>query len=617
MTMNAPRRCARLVVGLVLLCGCPKRFDPRAETVRSSPDPEADHAYREARARLEVGDLREAQGRFKAFREKYPADPLAVSAQLAEARAHLGLGQPREARRLLEGLEVPADPAHDPTRKKRDYLLGLALHQSGEWQRSRETLQPFADQIVAGDDAVELHAVLADDLAQLGQAEAALAEFERYYAGARPPEKKFIQDRVAQLCDKLPAGEAARLWNTIPKDGVAAAFLGARVAADYRAAGDEAGARTLLEEARRARVRIGLEEARREGPRVERTVGLLLPLSGRGRALGERALRGALLGADVIEPAGGVAPVELRVRDTASDPARAQAALEELAKEGVVAILGPPSRLESQAAAQKAETLGVPYFELAPDDDQRGAATFKLVRSRRDQGAALVARAARAGAKTCAVLAADSSYGRAMAEAITQAAQAAGLKVLADLRYPDRATTFVDPAKRLEKLRPDALFIPAPASQLMLIAPQLSVVGLVYVPGVKPSGKLAKVYATGDGLSASFLQSTSKYLQGAVLAPAFYAHPEEQPTAAFTERYRAAYNEEPTTLDALAFDAVRAARLALDRMGDRPTRGELGRQLQALDEIGTTGELAFRPGGERTGQGLMFTIEGDVAQRVK
>ena len=56
--------------------------------------------------------------------------------------------------------------------------------------------------------------------------------------------------------------EALRLWNNLPHDTLAAAYLGKRVAADRRAAGDERSATAILDESRGARERAGLEEPR-------------------------------------------------------------------------------------------------------------------------------------------------------------------------------------------------------------------------------------------------------------------------------------------------------------------------------------------------------------------
>jgi len=78
---NLRRGLAGLAV-LLVLGGCPKRFDPRAETVRTSPDAEADHEYHEAKARLDIGDAREAATRFADFIKKHPTDPLAPSARI-------------------------------------------------------------------------------------------------------------------------------------------------------------------------------------------------------------------------------------------------------------------------------------------------------------------------------------------------------------------------------------------------------------------------------------------------------------------------------------------------------------------------------------------------------
>ena len=181
---------------LAVLTGCPKRFDPRAETVKTSPDSEADHDYHEAKARLDIGDAREAATRFADFLRKYPNDPLAPSARIGQARAALLLNQPKKAKELLEPV---AAPEGDPTAARARYLLGLTLHKTGDWARSRELLKPFAANIASGDDSVELHAVLADDSAHLGDDEGALVEYSAFFGGARPAEKLYLKDRVSEL----------------------------------------------------------------------------------------------------------------------------------------------------------------------------------------------------------------------------------------------------------------------------------------------------------------------------------------------------------------------------------------------------------------------------------
>ncbi|MDB4969103.1 MAG: Extracellular ligand-binding receptor [Myxococcales bacterium] len=611
------RRGVASVAVLMVLGGCPKRFDPRAETVRASPDAEADHEYHEAKARLDIGDAREASTRFADFLKKHPTDPLAPSARIGQARAALLLNQPKKAKEVLEPVAVNDG---DPTSARARYLYGITLHRTGDWAQSRQYLRPFAATIAGGDDAVELHAVLADDAAHLDDAEDALKEYSLFFSGARPAEKLYLRDRVSEVVAKLPPTEALRLWNQLSHDTVAAAYLGKRVAADRRVAGDERTAAAILDESRGARERAGLEEpkeariVKKEGGRA---IAMVLPLSGRQRALGERALRGALLAADLMAPPnipGGVA-IELKIRDTGSDPARAVAAVDDLARDGVVAIVGSPDRIEAQSAVPHAEQLGIPFLELAPDDARRGQSTFKLVRQSDDRARALARLAVKRGARSVAVLAPDSAYGRSMASAFVDEARRAGARIAGDVRYPETATTFIEPVRRIQQGSPEALFVPAPATQLQLIAPQLASSGLTRLPGVKPVGKMVQLYATADGLNEKLVQSTGKYLEGAILAPVFYADVNDARAAAFVERYRLAYGEEPSSLDALAYDAVRAARIALEHAdGDRAA---LANSLSHLGENGLTGEIAFTAGGDRAGAPSLYTVDNGAVRAFK
>ena len=104
---------------------------------------------------------------------------------------------------------------------------------------------------------------------------------------------------------------------------------------------------------------------------------------------------------------------------------------------------------------------------------------------------ALARLAVKQGARSVAVLAPDSAYGRNMAAAFVDEARKQGARIVADVRYPEASTTFIEPVRRVQQGSPEALFVPAPASQLQLIAPQLASSGVTRLPGVKPVGKLA------------------------------------------------------------------------------------------------------------------------------
>ncbi|MEU5995790.1 ABC transporter substrate-binding protein [Spirillospora sp. NPDC047418] len=92
-------------------------------------------------------------------------------------------------------------------------------------------------------------------------------------------------------------------------------------------------------------------------------IGALVPLSPPGWvAAGRHLLAGLELAVREINDAGGGRPLELVVRDTAADPRRAAAAVEELAGLGVAALAGEYHSVVAQAAAAKADALGLPFL---------------------------------------------------------------------------------------------------------------------------------------------------------------------------------------------------------------------------------------------------------------
>ncbi|MFD3437141.1 ABC transporter substrate-binding protein [Streptomyces sp. NPDC058685] len=102
---------------------------------------------------------------------------------------------------------------------------------------------------------------------------------------------------------------------------------------------------------------------RTEGSSVR--IGALVPLSRPGWVeAGRHLLAGLELAARDVNGAGGIAgrPLELVVRDTAADPQRAAAAVEELARVGVAAVAGEYHSVVARAAAARADALGLPFL---------------------------------------------------------------------------------------------------------------------------------------------------------------------------------------------------------------------------------------------------------------
>lgn len=94
-------------------------------------------------------------------------------------------------------------------------------------------------------------------------------------------------------------------------------------------------------------------------------IGALAPLSPPGwTEAGRHLLAGLELAAHDVNHAGGIdgRPLELIVRDTAADPRKAEAAVDELARLGVAALAGEYHSVVARAAAARADALRVPFL---------------------------------------------------------------------------------------------------------------------------------------------------------------------------------------------------------------------------------------------------------------
>ncbi|WP_435188977.1 ABC transporter substrate-binding protein [Streptomyces sp. bgisy126] len=94
-------------------------------------------------------------------------------------------------------------------------------------------------------------------------------------------------------------------------------------------------------------------------------MGALVPLTPPGWVeAGRHLLAGLDLAVREVNDTGGIdgRPLELLVRDTAADPERAAAAVDELAGLGVAAVAGEYHSVVARSAAARADALGVPFL---------------------------------------------------------------------------------------------------------------------------------------------------------------------------------------------------------------------------------------------------------------
>ncbi|MEC7518991.1 MAG: penicillin-binding protein activator [Myxococcota bacterium] len=566
------------VAAMVTVTGCPRSsgqddFGTLPSITTSNPEAEAD--LRAARDAAEAGQVDDAERGYRTFLERHPRDPLVPVARLGLGRVLLANGDVEAALALFAEVATSDD---ERAAEAGRFYQGVALHLSRRHAEALALLEPLVGRTTDPDETVLLLRTLAAAAQQEQRTVLALEALDRLGAAEEIGEadRSAAREDLRRVVAESDAAAIEEAYDALPRDGAAwpeVAMRAIRLAFD---AGDMARVSAIVTELRQrqipmseelAELAVRAERTERADPRV---IGAIVPLTGRGREVGQRTVRGLMLasGAPTQGPPAPDAP-QLVLRDDGGDPERAARAVEDLVSEHrAIAIVGPLEGAAARAAAQRAQELGVPILTLVPDPrvTDPGPMAFRLLTSPQGEVTALVAAARRRGATRFAVLRPDHAYGRAMSEAYAEAVRAAGGELVADERYPANATAFGEVVGRIAERRFDALFVPDAARQLSLIAPALAAAGLWSTPAGQAAprgGRAITLMAPSVAIDDRAAAGASRYLQGALFATPFHAATATGPGRAFVDAFTARFDQAPDAYAAQAYDAFQLIRAAV------------------------------------------------------
>lgn len=582
-----------LALALMGTSSCGRRGRPTALPpleLAASPEPRAEADFRAARDAREAGRTKDAGRRLRAFLKGWPNDPLVPFAKLELGRLELDSNRPREARKWFEQVASATDPA---LAERGRMFAAIAAQRLGQHREALAVLRPLVGRTVdPGETALLLDSVATAEEAT-GDNLAALETRDRELASnPQPSQQKRAAARVDALVEGLdPALELPRAYELLPRDGYAWPLVARRLL------------RVSFERGERERVSgiaeaisdrgIALDEelsalvlrAERSDAADPMVIGAILPLSGRGREVGEAALHGLLLAAEQ--------PNKPRVvyRDDAGDPARALAALDDLVSlHRAIAIIGPLSAQPARAVVTRANELEVPVLVMHPDPTLTDGSQvgYRMLPDPHEEADALVTAALARGVKRFVVLHAETPFGTTMQRAFAETLARRGAELAGSISYPPTATSFIDEAEAAEKLAPDALVLCDGPAKVALLAPALAARGLWSVaPGSQPpEGKRVLYVLPAAAFDKHLASSARRYLQGALFSAPF--DPSDAP--AFTASYREKFQSEPNLFSALGYDAFRLVDAAL--ASGASTREDLARILadtRVPDPVATGG----------------------------
>lgn len=356
----------------------------------------------------------------------------------------------------------------------------------------------------------------------------------------------------------------------------------------------------------------------------QRAVGVVLPLSGRYAPFGELVRQGVELALSEAQ----TGSVRFIYRDSHADAQQAAVAVNELVHgDRVMAIIGPLMADAAQQSIAVAEAAKVPLLTLSHRHGlpQQGAYVFRNSLTSQQQVDILADYAIDGlGLNTYAILAPDSRAGQEFSRQFAEAIVSRGGDIIHQLTFAEQATDFrrqllVMKGDEPEKAdvgadgepveietRPDwlptvdfeALFIPAYAESVAMIAPQLAYYGIENVQLIGING----------WNSPKLIQQAGRYTRGAVFADGFYPQGRQPHVASFVQRYKARFVDTPSILEAQSYDCAKIILTQLEQ-AEVTHSAQLQRSLLALENFsGVSGITGFDEQGEAKRQPILFKM---------
>ena len=674
-TSRAPLSVAFALAMLTLTSSCgPKRVVIDGQEM--AYDQGAAYLYRLGRQAQEAGDLVAAKGHYRQLLEDFDAAAEAPDARAEIANIALAEGGCRAALDDLDRL-VRRYPDHPRA-------AGAAKHlercRAEEEARKSSPLGQAEQKFTAAATIAEKKEAAsraADAAAKSGDPGAAVRWLLKVYAledGAA--QRQALEAEITELIDlRISFAEVRALLEEQEGDGFPRPVLMYKLARVQYHVRDLTNAKATLEQfvgkypqspfADGAKKLLELIAAR---SRVNvKTIGVLVPVSGKLKAYGDSVLQAVRLASGELSKGGGP-EIDIVVRDSKGDAAEAAKAVQDFVTvDGAIAVVGALFRVEAEGAAAKAQELGVPLVTLTAEEGITDVGPFVLRTGLTNaaQVDALVRYAMDVvGMKRFAILYPRHPYGEELLHLFWDRVEAKKGEVRGVQSYAAEETTFTDSVKALvgrdvlelrgdyhaarrecakqpdsyrrarcersvvTDLKPiidfDGLFIPDYPRTIALVAPALAFEDIIVEQDPRYLRRIEKTLGrkvepvTLMGVSGwnspQVPEKAGRYVENALFTDGFFPGDDRRETAQFVAEFRKNFNRTPALPEALFYDAIRMVRTVIATHA--PAHREAMRQgLRSLvDFPGVTGKMSLAEGGEVKREVQILTIKEGAIQ---
>ena len=324
-------------------------------------------------------------------------------------------------------------------------------------------------------------------------------------------------------------------------------------------------------------------------------VGSEVPLTGTLARVGTGMKEGIEVAADVFNRRGGKHKVKLVTIDDESSPAKAVAAVEKLASQGVVALSGGYGSNNIGPASDAANKAGLVYMTSGGVDDsltQRGYKTFFRINNTAGYSTAMIGLLGDMGAKSVSIVTSTKEAPADLAKDVEKILKAKGVKVV--MHSFDPAITDFKPVINKIKLQDKSEII-------AMVGYENDYVGIIRAAKVlKPDVKaMVGVWSLATAKMASDFPDLMPNIYGTALLP----FPAEFKTAEgkeFAETYKKLFNKEPDYLGQFGYVQSILLFEAIARAADAGTlkSGGLAAEVRKSDRDTLIGRVKFDDKGD-------------------
>ncbi len=286
--------------------------------------------------------------------------------------------------------------------------------------------------------------------------------------------------------------------------------------------------------------------------------GCIAPMTGPLSEYGERMVRGVMMAIDEYNEIHG-SSVSLVLLDSMGKPDIAEECVEVMAyQEKVSAIIGPLLTDTTSSAAKMAEKIGIPLFTPTaskPDLPGDGGFIFSNRLGNNDQADALANYAfEEIGLTSFGIFSPSNIYGLEMADFFTNKIKDLGGNIEIIEFYNPEETDFREQVLRINRAKPEAIFIPDSYKNIILIVPQIFFYDSEEDEYEKPGP--VQLLGTDGWYNEKLIEEIKSYADGTIVSVGFYPESMDSRVNLFISKFTDMYGEQPDIISAQSYDTA-------------------------------------------------------------